>query len=67
MLRLNSCAALLAALICAGTAQAVPVSGQGTWETTLQARDINGDMIVDAYYDSTLNLTWLANWNANGA
>jgi hypothetical protein len=38
-------------------------SGQGTWETTLQARDINGDGVIDAYYDTSLNITWLANSN----
>lgn len=44
-------------------AQAAPVAGQGTWETTLQARDINGDSIVDAYYDTALDITWLADAN----
>ncbi len=48
------------------SAQAVGVPGQGTWETTLQARDINGDSVVDAYYDTALDITWLADWNANG-
>ncbi|MDB5811123.1 MAG: hypothetical protein JWN94_3245 [Betaproteobacteria bacterium] len=45
-------------------ANAAPVSGQGTWETTLVARDINGDGNVDAFYDTVLNVTWLANANA---
>ncbi len=55
-------------------AQAGPVSGQGTWETTLQGRDINGNpvpLLVSGapnpamvfVYDTVLNLTWLANWN----
>jgi hypothetical protein len=48
---------------CIGAA-ALPVSGQGTWETTLQARDINVDGKVDAYYDTVLNVTWLANADA---
>ncbi|MCV2354633.1 PEP-CTERM sorting domain-containing protein [Paucibacter sp. B2R-40] len=41
------------------------VSGQakGTWETTLQARDIDQDGVTDAYFDSTLNVTWLKDWN----
>lgn len=43
-----------------------PISGQGTWETTLQARDINGDSEVDAYYDTELNITWLADANVLG-
>ncbi len=43
--------------------QAIGVSGQGTWETTLQARDLNGDGVTDAYYDTTLNITWIADAN----
>lgn len=50
-------------LMGSGTASAVAVSGQGTWETTLQARDINGDGKTDAYYDTSTNLTWLADAN----
>ena len=46
-------------------AGAAPVAGQGTWETTLQARDLNGDGIRDAFYDTALNITWLADGNAN--
>lgn len=42
-----------------GSAQAA-----GNWETTLQARDINGDGTVDAYYDTSLDVTWLALINA---
>ena len=45
---------------------ALPVPGQGTWETTLQPRDLNGDSVTDAYFDTDLNITWLANANANG-
>jgi len=40
------------------------VPGQGTWETTLQPRDIDGDGVVDAYYDTTLNVIWLADASA---
>ena len=58
---------VIALAVCSFAAYAAPVSGQGTWETTLQARDINGDSVADAYYDSALNLTWLANWGANGS
>ena len=43
-----------------------PVSGQGTWETSLQSRDINGDGTTDAYYDTSLNMTWLADANVVG-
>lgn len=37
----------------------------GDWASTLQARDINGDGTVDAYYDTSLNVTWLAVVNAS--
>lgn len=45
-----------------GSAQAAVVSGQGTWETTLQARYFTSDQSKspDAYYDTDLNVTWLA-------
>ena len=49
------------------TAQAVPVSGQGTWEATLQGRDLDGNASTfEAYYDTTLDITWLADANAAG-
>jgi len=51
---------LSAVLLCTAGAQAAGVPGQGTWETTLQARDINHDGVVDAYYDTELKVTWLA-------
>ena len=63
LIKASLCAAALASL---APAQAAAVPGQGTWETTLKARDINGDHVIDAYYDTALNITWLANWNANG-
>jgi len=71
-------AVLLAALVTAVAAQAVPVSaqgpvsGQGTWETTLVGRDINRQAVdgTDAsavyLYDITLGITWLKNANMNG-
>ena len=44
---------------------AAPVSGQGTWETTLQGRDLDGNLsTAEAYYDTSLNITWLADANA---
>jgi hypothetical protein len=52
--------------ICVQTIQAAPISGQGTWQTTLQNRDLNGDGTVDAFYDIALNITWLSNANAVG-
>ena len=54
------------ALVLAGNAGAVGVSGQGTWETTLQPRDLDGDTVTDAFYDAELNITWLRNANVNG-
>jgi PEP-CTERM motif len=53
-------------LLCGAAAQAAPVSGQGIWETTLQARDLNGDGVTDAFYDTELNVTWLRNADLNG-
>lgn len=43
--------------------EAAPITGQGIWESTLAARDINGDGAPDAYYDKTLDVTWLADAN----
>jgi PEP-CTERM motif len=56
--------ATTALLALAATAQAAGVSGQGTWETTLQPRDINNDGKTDAFYDTVLKVTWLADANA---
>lgn len=43
---------------------AIGVSGQGTWETTLQARDLDGNTsTIEGYYDTVLDITWLANAN----
>ena len=58
--------ALLIALVSLAVGQltfAAGVSGQGTWETTLEARDLNDDGQADAYYDSELDVTWLADAN----
>lgn len=33
---------------------------------TLQARDLDGNGVTDAFYDTTLNITWLRNANGNG-
>lgn len=46
-----------------------PIAGKGTWETTLKARDMSGtavaldDPSAAFFYDSTLNVTWLADWS----
>lgn len=44
---------------------AAAVPGQGTWETTLQGRDLDGDAAngFEAYYDTVLDITWLADAN----
>src|SRR3989344_3796335 len=45
-------------------AHAASVSGQGTWETTLQGRDLDGNLsTAESYYDTSLNITWLADAN----
>lgn len=56
----------LSAIAMSAVSQAAPIAGQGTWETTLQSRDIDSDGVTDAFYDTSLNITWLANANANG-
>jgi hypothetical protein len=61
---LLSAAALTLTL--AAPVQAAAVTGQGTWQTTLQARDLDGNGTTDAFYDTTLKITWLRNANANG-
>lgn len=45
------------------TLAAGPVPGRGTWETTLQARDLDRDGVTDAFYDTDLNITWLRDTN----
>lgn len=44
------------------------ISGQGTWETTLHGRDLDGDFSngFEAYFDSTLNITWFFAPNLSG-
>lgn len=60
-----ACGGILMAI--GGAAQAAPISGQGTWETTLQGRDLDGDLATfEAYYDTVLDITWLANVNHAG-
>ena len=40
------------------------MSGQGTWESTLQGRDLDGNTTTfEAYYDTVLDITWLADAN----
>ena len=62
--RIAVLSAVLASAILGTPALAAPVSGQGTWETTLQARDLDGNAATaEAYYDTVLNITWQANAN----
>lgn len=53
-----------------GALCSIPLLGQaapqteGTWRTTLQARDLDGNLATtEAYYDTVLNVTWLADAN----
>lgn len=51
----------LLTLAAGASAHAAGVSGQGTWETTLQGRDLDGNPATfEAWYDTTLDITWLA-------
>ncbi len=47
---------------------AVPAAAQGTWATTLAARDLDGNSAngPEAFYDATLRVTWLRNASASG-
>ena len=66
---MKTCTAVAVSMLLAGfagVAAAATVPGQGTWETTLQARDLDGDNVTDAFYDTALNVTWLRNANVNG-
>ena len=43
------------------------VSGQGSWETTLLGRDFNGNTATgETYYDTELDITWLADVTVRG-
>jgi hypothetical protein len=59
-------AAAAALIAMSASAHAIPISGQGTWETTLQARDINTDGVVDAWYDTAQDISWMADVNYAG-
>jgi len=57
---------------CVGANAAGPQAGQGTWETTLKARDASGHAVAldsaraEFFYDTTTNVTWLADMNIVG-
>ncbi len=52
-------ATLFAAAAFVGAAHSAAVPGLGSWESTLQARDLDANGQTDAFYDQTLHLTWL--------
>lgn len=58
--------AALTGLSSAAHAQAI--AGQGTWESSLQGRDLDGNAAngFEAYYDKSLNVSWLADAGAGG-
>jgi hypothetical protein len=52
-----------------GAAQAAGVPDQGIWTRSLQARELDGNLAngPEAFYDTTLDITWLANASQNGS
>lgn len=56
----------IATVVLATAAQSGPVIGQGTWEATLKPRDLDGNGVTDAFYDTALNVTWLRDVTGNG-
>jgi hypothetical protein len=49
------------------SAWADSVGSQGTWSSTLQARDLDGNAsTIEAYFDTALQVTWLADANFAG-
>jgi hypothetical protein len=50
----------------AGAAAAATLLLAGAAQAALQSRDLNGDTVVDAFYDTDLDITWLRNANVNG-
>ena len=57
----NRLACILVGLILAGQ-----MGSSSAAENVLEARDIDGDGLVDAYFDPAQNITWLANPNVSG-
>lgn len=61
-------AAALFDLLASGAHAAIPapLPNQGNWTTSLQARDLDGNVAngAEAFYDTMLGITWLANANA---
>lgn len=58
--KLIAAVSLCAAIAIPTLASAASISGQGTWESTLQGRDLDGVLSTfEAYYDTSLDITWL--------
>lgn len=53
--------------LASSAAFAGPVLGQGTWQLTLQPRDLDGNGVADAFYDTELQITWLRDATVSGA
>ena len=47
-----------------GLALTLGTHASAAWQSLLQSRDINRDGIVDAYFDTSLGITWLADSQA---
>lgn len=58
MQRLWKVVGSLLLLLACSLASAIPIPGQGTWEATLKPRDLNGDGVSDAFFDTSLKITW---------
>ncbi len=52
------------AMVAAAGASALQMVGAA--QAALQDRDLNGDTVVDAFYDTDLDITWLRNADVNG-
>ena len=51
----------------AGAVAAAAMLIGGAAQASLVARDLNGDTVTDAFYDTDLNITWLRDANVNGS
>lgn len=61
-LKRRASGALAVAVLAVGVVPAAQAAG--TWQTTLQGRDLDGNATTfEAYYDTVLDITWLADAN----
>ena len=51
---------VLATAVCPSGAPATCLTSQGNWTSTLSARSFDGGATIGGYFDSALNITWLA-------